>query len=201
MLGPSRLDNTFIEVYENALDENTCNLIINEFNQVWNASAKIINVPNESKTSTDVIEINDVSNRTDQSLFAENYSPEAYVAVSKAVEVCMNQYVEKYAALKGYQNLVSNTVKIQRTPIQGGFHAWHFEANPKQHSDRAVVWTLYLNTLPETEGETEFLYQGIKVSPQAGTVLLAPTSWTHLHRGNPPYTCEKYIATGWFLLS
>ena len=201
MLGPSRLDNTFIEVYEKALDENTCNLIINEFNQMWETSAKVINVPNESKTATDVIEINEFSNRTDQSLFAENYSPEAYVAISKTVENCMNQYVEKYAALKGYKGLVSNTVKIQRTPIQGGFHAWHFEANPKQHCDRAVVWTLYLNTLPEREAETEFLYQGIKVTPTAGTVLLAPTSWTHLHRGNPPYTCEKYIATGWFLLN
>lgn len=201
MLGPSRLDNTFIEVYENALDENTCNLIINEFNQMWDASAKIINIPVGETKEVNVVEVNELKNRTDQSLFAETYSPKAYVAISKAVENCMNQYVEKYAALKSYEGLVSTTAKIQRTPIQGGFHAWHFEANPKQHCDRAVVWTLYLNTLPEGEAETEFLYQGVKVRPQAGTVLLAPTSWTHLHRGNPPYTCEKYIATGWFLLN
>ena len=201
MLGPSRLDNTFIDVYENALAEDTCNLIIGEFNQMWDASAKMINITDEETNENNVREVNDLKYRTDQSLFAEAYSPKTYVAISRAVEKCMVQYVEKYSALKSYGGLVSTTAKIQRTPIQGGFHTWHFESTPKQNCDRAGVWTLYLNTLPEGEAETEFLYQGIKVRPQAGTVLLAPTSWTHLHRGNPPYTCEKYIATGWFTLN
>ena len=52
-----------------------------------------------------------------------------------------------------------------------------------------------LNDLNDS-GETEFLYQKKKVKPKAGRVLIFPGSFTHLHRGNPPYEA-KYIATGW----
>ena len=48
----------------------------------------------------------------------------------------------------------------------------------------------------EDSGETEFLYQKKKIKPKAGRVLIFPGSFTHLHRGNPPYE-TKYIATGW----
>ena len=189
----------FIEIYENVLDENTCNLIINEFDQMWKNSAKIINKPSNNH-EIPVIEHADVGYRTDQSLFAENYSPEAYMAVNKALEVGLKKYAEKYAAIKQYKGLLNQTVKIQRTPIRGGFHSWHFEQIPKENGQRALVWTLYLNTLPEGDGESEYLYQGIKVRPEAGKLVIWPTTFTHLHRGNPPYTCTKYIATGWFLV-
>ena len=189
----------FIEIYENVLDENTCNLIINEFDQMWKNSAKIINKPSNNH-EIPVVEHTDVSYRTDQSLFAENYSPEAYMAVNKVLEEGLKRYAEKYAAIKQYKGLLNQTVKIQRTPIKGGFHTWHFEQIPKENCQRALVWTLYLNTLPEGDGDTEYLYQGIKVRPEAGKLVIWPTAFTHLHRGNPPYTCTKYIATGWFLV-
>ena len=34
----------------------------------------------------------------------------------------------------------------------------------------------------------------------AGSICLFPASFTHLHRGNPPLTGEKYIITGWLHL-
>ena len=46
-------------------------------------------------------------------------------------------------------------------------------------------------------GETEFLYQGIRVPPVQGTVLLFPAGWTHPHRGNPPLKENKYFMTTW----
>ena len=55
---------------------------------------------------------------------------------------------------------------------------------------------VYLNEVEEG-GETEWLYQKKRVSPQKGMVVLWPGSFTHLHRGNPPMS-DKYIATGWF---
>ena len=48
----------------------------------------------------------------------------------------------------------------------------------------------------DESGETEFLYQKQKIVPKAGRVIIFPGSFTHLHRGNPPYE-PKYIATGW----
>ena len=55
---------------------------------------------------------------------------------------------------------------------------------------------IYLNDVEEG-GETEFLYQSIRVAPKAGTLLIWPAGFTHTHRGNPPLSGDKYIATGW----
>jgi len=58
---------------------------------------------------------------------------------------------------------------------------------------------LYLNDVPEGEGETEFLHQGMRVQPRKGDLVVWPAFFTHVHRGNPVYTTDKYIATGWML--
>ena len=59
-----------------------------------------------------------------------------------------------------------------------------------------MAYILYLNTVKEG-GETEFLYQHLRVKPEAGTFLLFPADYMYTHRGNPPLTEEKYIVTGW----
>ncbi len=42
--------------------------------------------------------------------------------------------------------------------------------------------------------------QALRVPPKKGSICLFPASFTHLHRGNPPLTGEKYIITGWLHL-
>ena len=85
---------------------------------------------------------------------------------------------------------------------QGGYPYWHCEQYPKldqgEALHRAVLWTIYLNDDFE-EGETEFLYQGRKIAPRTGSLLLAPGGFTHTHRGNRPKGGDKYIATSWVL--
>ena len=49
----------------------------------------------------------------------------------------------------------------------------------------------------EEGGETEFLYQSLRVSPKKGTVIIWPSGYYHTHRGNPPLSGVKYLATGW----
>jgi hypothetical protein len=34
-----------------------------------------------------------------------------------------------------------------------------------------------------------------------GSVLIAPTAFTHTHRGNSPSGGDKYIATSWILFN
>ena len=50
---------------------------------------------------------------------------------------------------------------------------------------REVLWTIYLNDGFD-EGETEFLFQPRKIVPRTGSLLIAPTAFTHTHRGNRP---------------
>lgn len=85
---------------------------------------------------------------------------------------------------------------------EGGYPYWHCELQPRDASaetlHRHLLWTAYLND-DFAEGETEFLFQQRKVVPRAGSLLLAPTAFTHTHRGNRPVGGDKFIATGWVL--
>ena len=92
--------------------------------------------------------------------------------------------------------LTCNDMKVQRVKKGGGFHTWHSEWS-KESNSRILVYQLYLNTLPEGEGETEFLNLGVRCKPKVGKLLIWPAQWTHVHRGNPNYTTDKYIITGW----
>ena len=37
-----------------------------------------------------------------------------------------------------------------------------------------------------------------RLKPKKGTAVFFPSSYTHTHRGNPPLSNTKYIATGWY---
>lgn len=95
------------------------------------------------------------------------------------------------------------TVNLQKyLADEGGYPRWHCELAPKadrfETLHRALLWTVYLND-EFSEGETEFYYQQRKIAPSTGALLIAPTAFTHTHRGNMPKGGNKYIATSWIL--
>lgn len=103
------------------------------------------------------------------------------------------------------QLLRPGSINLQRyTAGEGGYPYWHCELYPRDANaetlHRTLLWTIYLNDSFE-EGETEFLYQRRKVVPKTGSVLIAPTAFTHTHRGNRPVGGDKYIATSWILFN
>lgn len=85
---------------------------------------------------------------------------------------------------------------------EGGYPYWHCELYPRDPAaetlHRHLLWTLYLNDDFE-QGETEFLFQDRKIAPRTGSLLIAPTAFTHTHRGNRPHGGDKFIATSWVL--
>jgi hypothetical protein len=86
---------------------------------------------------------------------------------------------------------------IQKYEPNEGFYGWHCERAGVKHSDRLLVWMIYLNTVTD-RGETEFFYQQHFEEPERGKLVIWPSDWTHLHRGVPSPTQTKYILTGWF---
>ena len=71
------------------------------------------------------------------------------------------------------------------------------EGGPREGKiQRILAFTTYLNDI-EVGGETEFIYQGIKVKPKKGLTIIWPAGWTHPHHGLPAPEETKYIATGW----
>ena len=87
--------------------------------------------------------------------------------------------------------------KFQETSQSGGFHDWHYENGGQQNKQRFLVWSIFFNDVEEG-GELEFLYHSMRVKPKKGSMVLFPAGFTHTHRGNPPISNTKYIATGWY---
>jgi len=184
----------FIGVYENAFSKEYCEAAIAYFDKskesgftknrqkVENISATLKN--DEALFAHDVEEIN------------VNYT----ILIPKFNDVFWKIYKEQYALKFSVLNEAGShnnyAFKIQKTEIGGGYHTWHFESDSRGNCHRVLAWTLYLNDVEEG-GETEFLYQHLRVKPKAGTLIIWPAAFTHTHRGNPPLSNTKYIITGW----
>lgn len=101
-----------------------------------------------------------------------------------------------------YRSGPVNVQKYQKG--KGGYHHWHSEQFPQlSHNEalhRVVLYMFYLNDVEEG-GETEFFYQKRKLSPSKGTMVIAPSGFTHTHRGAIPISNDKYIATSWAMFN
>ena len=91
----------------------------------------------------------------------------------------------------------SGSILLQKTEPLEGYHAFHCEDSNWAYRHRVLAWMIYLNDVEEG-GETEFLYQQLKIKPRRNIAVIWPGSFTHLHRGNPPISGTKYILTGWY---
>lgn len=141
-----------------------------------------------------------------------NNKDDSSITINPALEIDCNQefilgfherfynyiyplYNNQYPILQNLRKHKSKHIKIQKTCPTQGYHVWHCE-HDVIFPDRILAWILYLNDVEEG-GETEFLYQSLRFKPKAGTFILFPAHFTHTHRGNPPLSGVKYIATGW----
>ncbi len=89
---------------------------------------------------------------------------------------------------------------IQRY-LPGEHYHWHIDGGSHEFSQRQLVALWYLNDVPGPGGETEFLYQDIKVTPERGKLVLFPPFWTHEHRAVTLQQGVKYIATTWVVFA
>lgn len=185
---------TFIESYQTE-QYDLCDRIIERLNYYLDGQTPVSGLMIGSETN------GGNQNRTDFSVnFAAQDDP-----INAEIFSLLNEYIKIYSekhTAYSQRPCFCNTIKVQKTPPKGGFHTWHSEHSPNDNSSfRTLTWTLYLNDIPKGEGETEFLEYGIKVQPKKGLLCFFPAAWTHVHRGNPVYSYDKYIATGWYYLT
>ena len=89
---------------------------------------------------------------------------------------------------------------VQRTNPGEHYH-WHIDGGSHDFSHRQLVAIWYLNDIAGPGGETEFLFQDIKIKPELGKLILFPPFWTHEHRGVTLEKGTKYIATTWVVFA
>lgn len=186
----------FIGVFENAITDQHCEELIDAFK-----TSKERGQTRMRQEYDDSL----ITGKDDESMTLAEPSPElskiTFQNQAGFLEYMNDEIVEAY--VKQHPILAENPRcvfegKVQRTLPGQGYHIWHCEQNgTKTHDrDRFLAWSVFLNDVEEG-GETEFLHQHLRFKPKAGTALVFPAYFTHLHRGNPPLSGEKYIATGW----
>ena len=188
------IENDFIGVYDQTLTKEECDEIMRYFDEM-----KKLNLVFDRQSLKD----GHAHEKQDETCFPmeldEFYVDKTHPALKLFFDKfwpCYEEYVKKYSVLATSVKHGSLGIRVQKTPIGGGYHSWHYENNGRLSSSRVIAFMLYLNTVT-IGGETEFLYQHKRVSPTQGRVVIWPAGFTHTHRGNPPLSGEKYIVTGW----
>ena len=188
----------FIGIYSNVYPEGYCEHLISVFETLKENGAGSTRAQSENarRTMKDDYQIF-LSLKGQNVEFFEGKSP--VDMFFNGLQSCFEDYTNTYAELHN-ASLSASIMKMQRTDPGGGYHIWHSENLSLNHSNRVLVYLLYLNTLePEQAGETEFLYQRKRFAPVKNTMLIWPAAYTHTHRGNTVFgDSSKYIVTGWF---
>jgi hypothetical protein len=79
-------------------------------------------------------------------------------------------------------------------------HWWHADLLSEGAACRVLALLFYLNDVEEG-GETLFLTpQKMAVHPRKGSLLIFPTSPTHVHAGAPPISNDKYIVANFLTM-
>ncbi len=112
--------------------------------------------------------------------------------------LALKEFRETYPYFKGPFKDIG--YQIQRY-LPGEYYHWHIDGGSHDFSQRQLVALWYLNDVPGPGGETEFLFQDVKVKPEKGKLVLFPPFWTHEHRAVTLNEGVKYIATTWVVFA
>ena len=181
----------FIGKYKRLVHHEICNKIITNFDNYIN-----INPQHGTYGLTQMAEKKLA--RNDVSMMYDDVDMGTSAHFYKYLNSAFENYIKAYDHISRVK-MTSIGLKVQKTPVGGGYHTWHYENSSFRAANRELAWMVYLNDMPDGEAETEFLYQKKRYKPQTGTLLIWPAGMTHVHRGNTVFTHDKYIATGWFI--
>jgi hypothetical protein len=116
----------------------------------------------------------------------------------KSLAVALREIKQRFPFFKGRFKDVGYA--MQRT-LPGEYYHWHIDGGSHSFSQRQLVALWYLNDVEGPGGETEFLFQEVKIPPEEGKLILFPPFWTHEHRGVTLEKGVKYVATTWVVFA
>lgn len=189
-----------IKTYQNSLGKLLCENIIKIYNETPDKRDGIsgVGINKEIKNSTD-LHSNDLVDNKEWTIIEGIIRKELntklmmyYYDINKGkmIDSIFNPYpisndsgfqIQHYKMKEGHYNSIHNDFDLQ-----GGFY-------------RTLAYIWYLNDVDEG-GETMF-YNGMKIKPETGKLLIFPSIWTYPHSGLMPISNDKFIITGWIYSS
>ena len=182
---------SFIFEIEQALTDDICDMIVQRFeaSKSMQYQGRVGQLAQESLS---------IKQSTDLAASAHKEWQDVDTILHRSMGMALAELREQYAFFRGpFKDIGYN---IQRTEA-GQYYHWHIDGGSHDFADRQLVAIWYLNDVPGPGGETEFQFQGVKVTPKKGNMLLFPPFWTHEHRGATVQSGVKYIATTWLVFA
>ena len=170
-----------IHLYENALDFDTCDFLIEFFDQSLEHHEIL---EQEGKPNFTQINLTKHSKTTDK-------LNKVHKDIIKVVQKYRNEYYEFVDSRVFPSTHAFEQFRIKRynTGGEDRFDT-HVDVADYSSARRFLSFMFYLNDVSEG-GETVF--RDKKITPKKGTLLVFPPLWMYPHRGNPPISNPKYI--------
>jgi len=184
-----------IKIYNNSLSHLLCDNIINIFESSDNKSEGETNggIQKEIKNTMDLLSFN-IEN--EEWKIIDNFIRKELNNKLDIYYYEINNGNLKNCLFSPYRVMEDSGFQIQKYNVEEGFYIFHNDFNIiEPNKFRVLTYLWYLNDVEEG-GETEF-YNGMKIKPEKGKLLIFPACWTYAHKGNIPISNDKYIMTGW----
>jgi len=183
--------NTFIYEQHNALSADLCHNMIERFEQQTDEQY-------EGRIGQQINKDQSVKKTTDLVVSGKEHWKDIDKALFQSLGRAIVEFRESFPYFKGpFKDMGYG---IQRYH-PGEYYHWHIDGGSHEFSERQLVALWYLNDVPGPGGETEFLFQDVKVKPEIGKLVLFPPFWTHEHRAVEMEEGVKYIATTWVVFA
>ena len=177
----------FIGLYDNALSDEECALLISEFDKSdtvdggYNSNGEyLINHSTKKCRQLDLFFSKE-----------DTFSKIIYPALGR----CMKKYTEDNPSLDhiSYWRFLDNYAFQRYEDETDGYKEWHTEHGSGFNSLRIIAWMFYLN---DAKCGTEFMHYPT-IPPKKGLCAIWPAGWEYVHRGVTPNIGLKCIVTGW----
>ncbi len=184
--------NTFIFEFKNAINQLDCLNIIERFENDKEGHYL-------GKIGQSISEDQSIKKSTDLFISGKEHWKDVDQLLFHALAKALNELKKKFDFFNGPFKDIGYA--IQRTN-PGEYYHWHIDGGSHEFSYRQLVAIFYLNNLTDSQrGKTQFFYQNISITPEAGKLILFPPFWTHKHRGEKLISGQKYISTTWIVFS
>ena len=138
-----------------------------------------------------------LKNTTDLAISAHRDWQDADAILHKSLAMAISALRRRFPYFHGAFKDIGYNMQRYRP---GEYYHWHIDSDSAPLANRQLVALWYLNTVT-AGGETEFVHQSVKVTPEAGTLIVFPPFWTHRHRACTVRAGVKYIATTWLVFT
>ena len=169
--------NDFIKVYDDVINKQTCDQLIDMFDNKYKDQHEI--------HDNDLYKFHQLNFGINEELSA------IAQRFAKALVPYYNDYfhslnLEKFVGVQGFEEV---RIKRYLKGTEDQFKT-HVDVTDKSTAVRYLVTILYLN---DNDGVTDFPQLGMSVTPKAGRVVMFPPLWMFPHTGKPPTNNDKYI--------